>query len=96
MQEIDSHCKKLVEQCRSGVSELPVELLGPANPVLPSGIIAFKHSKYEEINNALHDAGIHAMSNAGRIRVSIHGYNNEDDVNRFLEVLRKVVTTNVG
>ncbi len=96
VQEIDSHCKKLVEQCRSGVAELPVELLGPANPVLPSGIIAFKYSKYEEINNALHSAGIHAMSNAGRIRVSIHGYNDENDVNRFLEVLRKVVTSNVG
>jgi cysteine desulfurase/selenocysteine lyase len=81
-----------VVMCRAGIADLPVELLGSANPTLPSGIIAFKHPKFEEINNELHAAGIHAMSQAGRVRVSIHGYNNEEDVESFLEVLKKALS----
>ena len=31
------------------------------------------------------------MSHAGRLRVSIHGYNNEDDVTFFLSTLEKAL-----
>ena len=93
---IDNHAKKLVALCLAGIAELPVELLGPTKPEHLSGIIAFKHPKFEEINQALHSEGIHVMSNANRIRVSIHGYNNEQDVMRFLEVLRKVLLSHAS
>jgi cysteine desulfurase/selenocysteine lyase len=92
VKEIDDHTKDLMVMCRAGIADLPVELLGSANPTLPSGIIAFKHPKFEEINNELHAAGIHVMSQAGRVRVSIHGYNNEEDVESFLEVLKKALS----
>lgn len=88
---IDDHAKNLVTKCLAGIAELPVELLTPAHPKLLSGIIAFKHPKFEEINKFLHSESVHAMSHAGRIRVSIHGYNNEADVDRFLEVLKKAL-----
>lgn len=93
---IDAHANALVVKCREGIAELPVELLGPVTQVKPSGIVAFKHPKSEQINDYLHSERIHIMSQAGRMRVSIHGYNNEADIDRFLEVLKKALTTNVG
>lgn len=91
VEEIDNRAKELVTMCLQGVAELPVELLGPAQRKFPSGIVAFKHPAFEAINQFLHKKGIHAMSNAGRVRVSIHGYNNEADIRHFLEVLKKAL-----
>ena len=88
---IDDHAKKLVTMCLEGLAELPVEMLGSISPRLLSGIVAFKHPKFEEINQYLHSEGVHVMSHAGRIRASIHGYNNQDDVAIFLETLKKAL-----
>jgi selenocysteine lyase/cysteine desulfurase len=91
VEAIDLHAKDLTSKCLEGVADLPVELLGPAQRKLQSGIVAFKHPKFQEINQFLRKNDIHTMSNAGRIRASIHGYNNEADINYFLEVLRKAL-----
>jgi selenocysteine lyase/cysteine desulfurase len=91
VEAIDLQAKELTSKCLEGVAELPVELLGPSKRKLQSGIVAFKHPKFQEINQFLRKNDIHAMSNAGRIRASIHGYNNEADVDYFLEVLKKAL-----
>lgn len=91
VQAIDAHCKELVTMCLDGLSQLPVEMLGPISPRLPSGIIAFKHANFEKLNQYLRSEGIHVMSHAGRLRVAIHGYNNEDDVTFFLSTLKKAL-----
>jgi aspartate aminotransferase-like enzyme len=91
VEAIDNRTKDLVKTCLEGVAELPVELLGPAERKISSGIVAFRHPDFEAINQYLRKEDIHAMSSAGRIRASIHGYNNEADVSRFLEVLKKAL-----
>lgn len=88
---IDARAKHLVTMCLDGLAQLPVEMLGPISPRLPSGIIAFKHANFEKLNHYLRSEGIHVMSHAGRLRVSIHGYNNEDDVEFFLSTLKKAL-----
>ncbi|TRZ86561.1 MAG: aminotransferase class V-fold PLP-dependent enzyme [Streptomycetaceae bacterium] len=93
VQEIDDHCKSLVSMCRSAIAELPVELLGAKNPKLQSGIIAFRHPNIEKIHAALYVENIHTMLHAGRMRISIHGYNDEADINRFLEVLASALAS---
>lgn len=89
--EIDNHAKQLVTMCLDGLAELPVEILGPTSPTLLAGIVAFKHLRFEEINHYLHSKGVHTMSHAGRIRVAIHGYNNQNDILFFLEVLKEAL-----
>ena len=91
VEAIDKRANGLMTMCLEGIAELPVQLLGPAKPKLLSGIVAFRHPKFEEINQFLHNEGVHTMSHAGRIRVSVHGYNNEDDINQFLQVLKKAL-----
>lgn len=91
VEQIDAHTQSLVEKCRDGVAALPVELLGPRYPKNPSAIVSFKHPAFESINEKLHSQAIHVMAHAGRIRVSIHGYNTIDDIERFLLSLEKAL-----
>jgi selenocysteine lyase/cysteine desulfurase len=89
--KINQHANNLVKIAREGIAELPVELLGPVTPVRTSGIISFKHPKFEEINALLHERNIHLMAHAGRMRVAIHGYNNESDIRRMLASLKEAI-----
>jgi cysteine desulfurase/selenocysteine lyase len=89
--KINQHANNLVKIAREGIAELPVELLGPVTPVRTSGIISFKHPKFEEINALLHERNIHLMAHAGRMRVAIHGYNNETDIRRMLASLKEAI-----
>ena len=96
VENIDNHCKSLVSRTRSALTELPIELLGAKNPRLESGIMAFRHRNIEGIHRDLLAQDIHTMLHLGRVRVSIHGYNDEADMTRFLEVLTSVLATHAG
>jgi cysteine desulfurase/selenocysteine lyase len=52
-----------------------------------SGILAFQHPRSAEIHAALERENVHVMHSAGRIRIAVHGYNTENDIDRFLSVL---------
>ena len=69
------------------MAKLPVELLTPLDKSAVAGIIAFRHPAAEAISRRLHAQRIHIMSNAGRLRVAIHGYNTQDDITHFLREL---------
>jgi selenocysteine lyase/cysteine desulfurase len=86
---IDRYAKPLVAACLQGLKRLPVELLTPDDPDALAGIIAFRHGKADAIHQHLHAKNIHLMSHAGRLRVSIHGYNTAADVDTFLRTLRE-------
>lgn len=88
---IDRHARPLVLACLEGLKKLPVELLTPIEPDKLAGILAFRHAKADEIHRHLQSQKIHVMSHAGRLRVAIHGYNTEQDVERFLRELRTAI-----
>ena len=52
-----------------------------------AGIMAFRHPDMDAIQRVLHANKVHVMSQAGRMRVAIHGYNTAADIERFLTVL---------
>ncbi|MFO0428482.1 MAG: aminotransferase class V-fold PLP-dependent enzyme [Planctomyces sp.] len=87
---IATAAEPLVRQCIEGLASLPVELLTPKSGPL-AGIIAFRHSRSDEIFRQLHEKNIHIMANAGRLRVAIHGYNTAADVDRFLSSLSVIL-----
>lgn len=89
--EIDSHTRPLVLACLEGLRKLPVKLLTPYEPNSIAGILSFEHAKAERIHHHLHLQNIHIMHHAGRLRVSIHGYNTMDDVEFFLTELEKAL-----
>jgi len=88
---IDEAARPLVLHCLAELKKLPVEVLTPDEPEHIAGILAFKHPKAEEVHAKLHAAKVHVMSHAGRLRISIHGYNTEADVEKLLKELKSAL-----
>jgi selenocysteine lyase/cysteine desulfurase len=88
---IDAAASPLVDRCLDGLQRLPVTLLTPPERESIAGIIAFRHPDLETIARRLLAADVHVMHHAGRLRVSIHGYNTEEDIVHFLETLEEAL-----
>ena len=46
----------------------------------------------DEIYRYLHAENIHIMTHAGRLRISLHGYNAMADVDKFLQKLEEALS----
>ncbi len=88
---IAAHADPLVARVHAGLRELGIAPLCAEQPANPSGIISFRHEKSAQINEALLAANIHIMHQAGRMRVAVHGYNTEADVEKLLATLRRAL-----
>jgi len=90
---IDAAARPLVCACLEGLARLPVELLTPREDDALAGIIAFRHSNMDALQRELRGASIHVMAHAGRLRISLHGYNRIADVERLLNTIEEVLST---
>ena len=88
---IDAAARPLVCACLEGLARLPVELLTPREDDALAGIIAFRHPQMELLQRALRAADVHVMAHAGRLRISLHGYNTIADVERLLNTLEEAL-----
>lgn len=84
VKNIAAHADPLVAAAEAGVRALGVKPMCPWNG---SGILAFQDSRSTELHAALENENIHVMHNAGRIRIAVHGYNTQKDIDHFLSVL---------
>jgi selenocysteine lyase/cysteine desulfurase len=91
VEAIDRHARPLVEACLQGLKRLSVGLITPDDHEALAGIVAFRHPKAAAIQQYLHARNIHLMGDAGRMRVSIHGYNTAADIERFLRTLKEAI-----
>ena len=87
---IDDHARPLVRTCLDGLKKLPLEVLTPDEPEAMAGILALRHPQSARIQQELRQRDIHLMESAGRLRISIHGYNTEADVERVLDALKQI------
>jgi selenocysteine lyase/cysteine desulfurase len=85
---IEQAARPLVEACLRGIEKLPVELLSPRDPAALAGILAFRHPAADAIQRHLRAQQIHVMSHAGRLRVAIHGYNTQGNIEHLLRELQ--------
>jgi cysteine desulfurase / selenocysteine lyase len=90
VERIDLSLKPLVRRAREGIAGLGFQLLTPADPAYASGIVSFAHNAPEELAKALRDAGVIVWAGDGRVRASIHIYNDEDDINALVTSLREM------
>lgn len=91
VEAIDRATRPLVLACLEGLVRLPVELLTPPEPDHLAGILAFRHGAMDRIQHHLQGQDIHVMAQAGRMRVSLHGYNTMADVETFLQALEEAL-----
>ncbi|HWQ53012.1 MAG TPA: aminotransferase class V-fold PLP-dependent enzyme [Bryobacteraceae bacterium] len=88
---IDAALAPLVRKLREGLCALGLELLTPAAPEFASGIVSFEHPASEEIGAALAAQGVVVWAGDGRVRASVHLYNRESDIDRYLTVLASIL-----
>ena len=85
---IAQHADGLVSRLHEGLQDLGIKTMSPPQPGNSSGIVSFKSEDDAAIHDRLLQNNIHVMHQAGRLRIAIHGYNRESDVDAVLAALR--------
>lgn len=85
MDQIGLHNYKLVKMLTKKITNTSFELIGPSDNKSRSNIVGIKGDK--ELEKFLIDHGIIIKWRNGIIRIGLHFYNTEDDVNRIIQVL---------
>lgn len=91
VQVIDNAARPLVQYAHAELRKLPLEVITPDDESTLSGIIAFRHPAAEKINQHLLKNNVHLMCQAGRMRISIHGYNRQKDIQTLITCLREAL-----
>ena len=90
VERIDTYLKPLVRKLREGIASLGFRVLTPSEEAYASGIVSFSHDASEELGQALRDQGVIVWTGDGRVRASVHLYNDEADVETLLSCLENV------
>jgi selenocysteine lyase/cysteine desulfurase len=83
---------KLCIELRTRLARLGLEMLTPADPRFVSGIVAFASDNAAAIGSALERQGITVWAGDGRVRASLHYYNDERDVQDLEDALARVLS----
>jgi cysteine desulfurase / selenocysteine lyase len=83
--------KPVVERLRLGLAGLGLELLTPAAPEFASGIVSFAHRNAQQIGALLEEKGVIVWADDGRVRSSVHLYNDATDVDHYIRALQGVL-----
>src|SRR5262249_24934869 len=81
---IDVALRPLVATLRQGVEDLSFDVLTPADPAYASGIVSFMHADCERIAASLEQRNVMVWAGDGRVRASVHLYNDSLDIDRYL------------
>lgn len=84
---VESHVLALGGTLRAGLVKLGLSVLTPEAPEERAGNIVFATDRCMEVERALRENGVLVWAGDGRIRLSVHAYNDEADVLRALAVL---------
>ncbi len=87
VERIDSEMRPVVAALRHGIEELGFNLLSPPDPDCASGIVSFSHPDCKGIGARLHEGNVIVWAGDGRVRASVHLYNDHSDAERCLQEL---------
>jgi selenocysteine lyase/cysteine desulfurase len=80
----------LMDELYTGISKRGYHLLTPAGREFRSGIVSFTYSDPKTGGEALRQQGVLVWAGDRRVRVSVHIYNDEGDIGRFLDALSRL------
>lgn len=87
---IEAHVLALGGELRQGLVKLGLPVLTPEAAEFRAGNIVFATDRSEELEERLRAAGVLTWSGDGRLRISVHGYNDEGDVAHVLDTLARL------
>jgi len=85
---IQRHAGELGGVLISGLQSLSLPVLTPTDPKARGGNVAFATDRSEALEAFLRERGVLTWSGDGRLRLSVHGYNDEGDIARAIDALR--------
>ncbi|MPY90241.1 MAG: aminotransferase class V-fold PLP-dependent enzyme [Luteitalea sp.] len=88
---IGAHLMPLVTRLRESVAAMGVRMLTPPHPDHASGIVSFEHPRPARVSAALEQRGIVVWAGDGRVRASVHLYNDENDIDAYVDSLREIL-----
>ena len=91
IEQIDADLKAVVRSLYDGVRQLGIQALTPPDAESASGIVSFPHPDPERVGAALQKEGVIVWAGDGRVRASVHLYNDKEDVDRLLRVTANVL-----
>jgi cysteine desulfurase / selenocysteine lyase len=88
---IEKHVLALGERLCYELNRLGCDVLTPVDPARRAGNIAIAAEHSERLEKKLRAAGILTWAGDGRLRLSVHAYNDESDVARAVSALRSIL-----
>ncbi len=83
-ERIHDALQPLMRDLRHGLAERGFQLLTPAGTQFASGIVSFAHESPEWPGSQLAAQAVVVWAGDGRVRVSMHLYNDRSDLGKFL------------
>jgi selenocysteine lyase/cysteine desulfurase len=84
IERIAAHVESLVSRCIDGLIERGADVLTPTRQEARAGVIAFRSERPTELFEACRADAVDIGTLIGGVRVDPHGFNSEDDIDRFL------------
>ena len=85
MENVEAHVLELSGHCINGLLEKGLKVLTPAQAQHRGGVIAVEMDDSRELWHFLYQRGVDTFYDGNLFRVDPHIFNNQDDINRFLE-----------
>jgi selenocysteine lyase/cysteine desulfurase len=89
---IEKHILDLGEKTIAGLQEMNLQVMTPSDEKFRAGNVAFVCERGEEIAAQLAVAGVLCWGGDGRLRLSMHGFNDESDIERALNEIKKALS----
>jgi selenocysteine lyase/cysteine desulfurase len=86
---IAAHADPLVAQTETALRDLGHPPMAAQREGNFSGILAIQPEHPNALHAQLEAAEVHVMNHAGRLRMALHGYNTAEDVERFLDEVKR-------
>ncbi|MCL6547854.1 MAG: aminotransferase class V-fold PLP-dependent enzyme [Alicyclobacillus sp.] len=93
VERIERHILELGTRLVEGLKRLGLNVMTPADPSERAGNISFTHEDGEGLAGRLRQEGVLVWGGDGRVRASVHLFNDDGDVEHFLSVLERVLQT---
>jgi len=86
--DIQRHVQSLTTALLGRLHDLQIPTTTPADPARHGASVCIPSARGPELEAALRAQGVFTWNGQGRVRISFHGYNDEQDVERVVTALR--------
>jgi cysteine desulfurase / selenocysteine lyase len=84
LEQISAHVERLVTRCINGLIDLGQDVITPLDPGKRAGVIVIRSQQAAELFDVCRRQRVDIGTVVGGVRVDPHGFNNEQDIDRFL------------